>query len=97
VLELFVTLIILGTLCEAVVEWAKDIAPAIEGTKAKVLSLVVGLVLAFGAGQNLFALIGIEFTYPVVGVILSGMVISRGSNYIHDLIKRIGAVQTPAV
>ena len=88
-IETFVTLFILSVLCEAVVEWLKDLVPALTGTAAKVAALVVGLVLAFGAGQNLFDLIGVEFKYAVVGVVLAGVVVSRGSNYIHDLIAKL--------
>ena len=88
-IETFVTLFILSVLCEAVVEWLKDLVPALAGTAAKVAALVVGLVMAFGAGQNLFDLIGVQFAYPVVGVVLAGIVVSRGSNYIHDLIAKL--------
>ena len=88
-IETFVTLFILSVLCEAVVEWLKDLVPALAGTAAKVAALVVGLVMAFGAGQNLFLLIGVEFAYPIVGTVLAGIVVSRGSNYIHDLIAKL--------
>ena len=87
--ETFVTLFILSVLCEAVVEWVKGIVPALAGVGAQIAALVVGLVLAFGAGQNLFNLIGVEFAYPIVGTVLAGIVVSRGSNYIHDLIARL--------
>lgn len=87
--ESFVTLFVLAVLCEAVVEWVKDLVPAIAGTGAKIAALVVGLVLTFGAGQNLFSLIGVQFTYPIVGTILAGIIVSRGSNYIHDLIAKL--------
>jgi len=88
-LEAFVTLFILSVLCEAVVEWLKGLVPVLAGTAVQVAALVVGLVLAFGAGQNLFTLIGVEFAYPVVGTVLAGIVVSRGSNYIHDLISKL--------
>ena len=87
--ETFVTLFILAVLCEAVVEWVKDLAPVLTGVAVELVALVVGLVLAFGAGQNLFGLIGVEFAYPIVGTLLAGIVVSRGSNYIHDLLGRL--------
>jgi hypothetical protein len=89
VVETFVTLFVLSILCEAVVEWLKGIVPALAGVAVQIAALVVGLVLAFGAGQNLFALIGVEFAYPIVGTVLAGIVVSRGSNYIHDLIAKL--------
>ena len=87
--ETFVTLFILSVLCEAVVEWLKGIVPVLAGVAVQIAALVVGLVLAFGAGQNLFTLIGVEFAYPVVGTVLAGILVSRGSNYIHDLIGQL--------
>ena len=89
-LEAFVTLFILAVLCEAVVEWVKGIIPALSGVAVEIVALAVGLVLAFGSGQNLFGLIGVEFAYPLVGTVLAGLVISRGSNYIHELVDALG-------
>ena len=97
-MEAFVTLILLALLVEAVVEWIKKVfggwlAPILGETWYKVAkqftALAVGILLAFGAGQNIFVLLGTEFLYPVVGYVLAGLFIARGSNYIHDFGKQM--------
>ena len=87
-IESFVILFILAVLCESIVEWVKELIP-FEETVTRLIALVVGIVLAVGAGQNLFDLLAIDFAYPVVGFAIAGLVVSRGSNYIHDLLNRI--------
>ncbi len=85
----FATLLLLAVLAESVVEIIKDITH-LQDQGAKVASLLVGLVLAVGAGQDLFGLIGVPFAIPYVGMILSGLLISRGANYLHDFTDKLG-------
>ena len=55
-------------------------------------ALVVALVLCVGVRLDVLALLGINVTIPFLGVILTGILISRGANFIHDLLVRIGQV-----
>lgn len=48
-------------------------------------AMVVGLLIAFGTGVDLFQTLGIPFRIPYIGVLLTGLLISRGANFIHDL------------
>lgn len=88
-LESAFLLIVLAVLCEALVEWVKDISPTISEISIKLASFAVGVILAVGADANLFNIIGVQFRFEWVGWILSGIVVSRGSNYVNDLIGRI--------
>jgi len=94
-LEAFVILLMLSVLCESLTEWGKAIFPVAD-RGAQLMSLAFGLVLAYGAQQDLFALMGIDFVLPLVGTVLAGFVISRGSNYIHDLLGRLANVVSGA-
>ncbi len=92
--EGFVVLLVLAVVCEAVVEWIKELFPDLLPKQVKmIIALAVGLVLATGAGQNLFVLLGITFAYPIVGYVIAGLLISRGSNYIHDFITMVRGEQ----
>lgn len=51
------------------------------------MGLGIGCALAFGV--DLFAIAGINSNVPFVGEILTGVVLSRGSNYLFDLIGQI--------
>jgi hypothetical protein len=53
--------------------------------------IVLGLVVAFTLPVDIFELLGFSFSVEIVGKILTGILISRGSNWIHDWINRIQA------
>jgi hypothetical protein len=52
-------------------------------------ALVVGLLLALGTGLDLMTLVGIPMKLPYVGMVLTGILISRGANFIHDILGSI--------
>jgi hypothetical protein len=55
----------------------------------RVGAIVVGILIAFGTGADIFLLLKIPFRIPVVGNVLTGLLISRGANFIHDLFKTL--------
>ena len=54
-------------------------------------SLIVGVVVAITAKIDIFELQGISLSIPVIGYILTGILLSRGSNFIHDLYNKINS------
>ena len=42
---------------------------------------------------DMLALLGIKTTIPFIGIVLTAILISRGSNFLHDLLERIGQVK----
>jgi hypothetical protein len=56
-------------------------------------ALLIGELLAIGAGMDLLAMVGVPLKIPYVGLILTGLLISRGANFIHDLLQSINNVQ----
>lgn len=59
------------------------------------ISLLVGVGFALSFNVDIFALFGVISNVPYVGVILTGVLISRGSNYTFDLINKLTAAKTP--
>lgn len=59
------------------------------------LAIGLGAVVAIAYRIDLFALVGLESTIPLVGCILTGILISRGSNYIFDLFAQIAKSKPP--
>lgn len=53
-------------------------------------ALTLGIALALGTGLNLMDLVGIPFKIKIIGVILTGILISRGANFMHDLLAAVG-------
>jgi hypothetical protein len=52
-------------------------------------ALVIGLLVAIAGNLDLPGLVGIPFILPYLGMILTGILISRGANFVHDLLGRI--------
>ena len=52
-------------------------------------SLVIGVLISILAKIDIFELRGLVLSIPFIGYILTGILISRGSNFIHDLYGKI--------
>ena len=51
--------------------------------------ILLSVFICFTAGVDLYTLVGVSFTLPWLGMLLTGIVVSRGSNYTSDFIKRL--------
>ena len=63
---------------------------------AKVLALIFGLVFAWGAGLDFFALFEIPFAWPYVGFVVSALIMMGGSSLVHDITEWIAAKKSEA-
>lgn len=82
-------LIILALLIEALWETIKMGWQKGKLQTDKVGALIISIGLSVLAGADLFSLVGIALPVPVVGAVLTGVLLSRGSNFLHDLINKI--------
>lgn len=79
---------------EALIEYIKTLMKALEEKQYKTLgtqiaSIILGIGLACLLGLDFFGMLGIVVPYPIVGMILSGLIMSRGSNYFSDFLKKV--------
>jgi hypothetical protein len=79
----------IAIICEAVWETCKMFYPNGKISIDRIGSLIVSELLCFGANIDLFGIVGQPLSIPYIGIILSGLLISRGSNFIHDLLSSI--------
>lgn len=92
-----ITIIIaVAILIEAIVEYGKTIMKMVEDGEKKTaitqcMTIILGILLAFAFDADLFILVGITVNHTI-GIVLTGIIASRGSNYISDFIKRIGQI-----
>lgn len=89
-MNIIAQLVIIAFLVEAVWETLKMTWQEGKLSKDRVGALVVGLVIAFTMNVDLFVAIGLSPVLNYVGVIATGILISRGGNYIHDFVNLIG-------
>ena len=76
---------LLAYLAESIVEYFFAWAPK----WTKYIAAAVGILLAINFQMDLFqSLLGLESFHPLVGYVLTGLVLGRGSNWLHDLWNR---------
>ena len=52
-------------------------------------AILIGCLVSFNLNLDFFKMLGLEETYGIIGVILTGILISRGSNYVFELYDRL--------
>ena len=96
VLSVFAAFLVGAILVESLVGIIGDRFQKIDKT---ILSMLIGVLVAFYARFNVLTMAGLEFGWNgneiletvglVIGIIASGLVLSRGSNGVHDLISKL--------
>ena len=82
------TLIIVAILVEAIWENLKTIWE--NGINInRIGSLVLAIIICILTKLDLFAIVGIYLSVPVMAYILTGIIVSRGANFVNDLFGRI--------
>ena len=89
-------IIVLAITIEALIEYAKEIIKG-EIAWAQVGAIGVAILLAIAANADLYEVGGIEFNIPYLGMILTGIFLSRGSNYVSDLIGKFRGARAKEV
>lgn len=87
-------IIAVAILIEGLVQYGKNIADMFYGGDKKtaitqLVTIALGVALAFAFNANMFVPLGLTVN-SYVGMVLTGIVMSRGSNYVSDLISQIG-------
>jgi hypothetical protein len=86
-------LLVIAATVEAVWETLKMFWQEGKLNVDRIGSAILGIVLCVLAEVNFFAIVGIELSVPIVGVVLSGLLVSRGANFVHDLLKIVYEIQ----
>lgn len=86
-------IISIAILIEALVEYGKSIAEMFAGDDVKtgvtqIITIVTGVLLAFAFNTDAFEVIGIQVNHTI-GLVLTGIILSRGSNYASDLLSKL--------
>lgn len=86
-------LIVISMIAEAVWETLKMIWEKGKLNFDRIGALAIGLILAIATGLDMFLLLGIDTIIPHIGTVLTGILISRGANFMHDLISAVNNIQ----
>lgn len=86
-------ILVLVIVVEALVEYFGTPIPSAYKPYA---AAALGVLLCLAYGADLLALLGYPASIPFVGSVLTGLLISRGSNVFNDLVSRLNVVPLPA-
>ena len=93
-MEKLIMLVVVAIIAESVWETLKMTWQDGKVKVDRVGALVVSMLIVFGTRLDMLSLLGIETVIPFLGIILTGILISRGSNFIHDLLVRLSNKNT---
>ena len=84
----------LAVTVEAMVEYVKSVVKMVTERNVKTLitqlsALAVSILLCFAAGADLYAALGLSFSIPGIGIVLTGIFAGRGANYVSDLVRKL--------
>lgn len=85
---MMIKIIILAMLCEAIWENLKMIWENGKFSINRLGALALGIIIAIATQIDLFKILDIEII-PIIGNVFTGILISRGANFIHDLLTKI--------
>lgn len=85
-----ISLIILSLITETVWETIKLAIPyKFPDWGDRIGAMCIGLLLAVGTGLDIMSVLQIPVHIAYLGVILTGLLISRGSNFMHDMLSKV--------
>lgn len=87
-------LVVLAAVGEAIWESLKMTWQSGKLSIDRIGALIFGLLLALGTGMDLMQLIGIPMVVPYLGMVLTGILVSRGANFIHSFLASIDSIKT---
>lgn len=85
----FAQLILIAILVEAIWENIKMIYDKNKFNISMIGSLVLGVIICLAAQIDIFSIVGINMIVPFIGSIFTGIIVSRGANFVNDLLKRL--------
>ncbi|OQY28859.1 MAG: hypothetical protein B6I38_08810 [Anaerolineaceae bacterium 4572_5.1] len=87
----FPQLALVAFLIESLVQTFKPLHDKEKGwNRDAVIALIVGVVVCVATKVDLFAAVGLPIkAVPFLGAVLTGILASRGSNFVHDIFKFI--------
>lgn len=85
----FAQLILVAILVEAIWENIKMIYDKQKLNINMMGSLVLGIVVCLLAQIDIFPIVGLNMAVPFIGSIFTGIIVSRGANFVNDLFKKL--------
>lgn len=98
-MDTIVLVFMMAITVEALVEYGKTFGKAIVSKDWKTsitqgVALLISVALCFAVNADMYGILGVEFAFSWIGVLLTGIFASRGANFVSDLFKKLQTAQT---
>lgn len=85
----YAQLVVIAILIEAIWENLKMIWDNGKLSIDKLGSLIMSVIVCVLVNVDIFPIVSLPIAIPFVGSILTGIIVSRGANFVHDLFNKI--------
>lgn len=85
----YAQLVIIAILVESMWENLKMLYDKSKINVNMIGSLILGMLVCVLAQIDIFEIVGINLIVPVIGSLLTGIIVSRGANFVNDLFKKL--------
>ena len=82
-------LVVVAILVEAIWENIKMVYKENKFSISMIGSLVISIIICILADMNIFEMVGIEMSIPIICNVFTGILCSRGANLVSDLFTKI--------
>lgn len=79
-------IIILAVVVEVVTNGIKAAFPGLKGNRSRFVAAAIGTIICITTKMGILTNLKIDISIKYIDYILTGIVISRGSNAVHDII-----------
>ncbi|MFW6279106.1 MAG: hypothetical protein ACOC2G_02850 [Bacillota bacterium] len=86
IIESLSKVFILAVMVEVATNAIKALFPFLKGDRSRTVAACMGIILTLTTGIGILNNLNISIRYEIIDQIITGFVISRGSNAIHDII-----------
>lgn len=83
------SLVIVAILVEAIWENLKMTYKEGAFSISMLGALLLGILVCILTKLDIFEIVGIEISIKIIGYILTGIIVSRGANFVNDLFKKL--------
>jgi hypothetical protein len=79
-------IMVLTVIVEVLTNGVKSIFPVLKGNSSRFIAAAIGILICVYTNIGIFSRMEISIEYKLIDYIITGIIISRGSNAVHDII-----------
>ena len=91
-MQLSASIFLLAIITEQTTDIIKQAVPQIRNGYSRLVSIAIGVLLCVSTRMGVLVELNVPVIYPVVDYVLTGLLISRGSNFLHSLVTLLASV-----